>query len=122
MKKTLDGLKTKEVLLLSVSYMATPEPDATAEFWQGGDYGIKQIKINDQHLIAIPQEYILELLGKGLLDDVVRCSKKCLKMVSIEGFRQGSYEIVFDTRKNTIKVSCPSLNGHFTAYEAIVAN
>lgn len=116
MKKTLDGLRTKQILFLSVAYIAAPEMDNTSEFWRRGEYGIEQIKTNEQHLIAIPREYLLELMGKSLLDDVLRCSKKCLKMASIEGRRQDSYEIVFDTRKNTIKASSPSTND-FAAYE-----
>ena len=104
MKKTLDGLRAKKIFYLTVTNLPMSR------------YGIEQIKVHDQHLIAIPDEYLLELIGESLLAEVMRCSKKCLNSLSLECKIAGDCQIAFDTQKNTVEVYYPNGNIQFVAY------
>lgn len=102
MRKALEGLKAREITFLSVVYTAVPEFDATSDFWRRGDYGIEQVDLGDRQLIALPPEYLLELMGEELMRDIIRCSRDSLKSMKRDAH---SYKISFDTKKNTVKAS-----------------
>jgi hypothetical protein len=92
MRKTLEGLRAKEITLLKVVHNASG--------LDGGDYRIEQINVGSRTLIAIPIEYILELMGENLLEGVIRCSKNSLKSLKR---KRRSCRVVFDVKNKSIK-------------------